>query len=350
VFEGTGVLRPRTANAGVRLLEWLIAGSRDSLAGEEVPRDFPTLPAGFYSGRCFVFPEIAADRRFLCRCPRAMEPAFARMFGAPQSVLSKERAWLRVGLPPAIGDVHTALHSVTLHAISASNVEVFNQTVYFDKHGTSIPVSGAAGSGSYLLSPLSISGEGGSEYLPEFHPSSDHSVGRYSIRNGRIVLTPARGPDGKPDAYANLRLWVTSGARGNQVGAGAVQTFAEPAPAGLRMMNLTAAAGGANEESFTDARSRFAEAVLSRDRLVTRSDFLTALRAFDRRVLGASLSADLKRGIRGLHRVQRIRVQLEREAFLDPLAEGPVLAREIESYLAERFLYDMELHVDLEWK
>jgi hypothetical protein len=349
VFEGCGVLRPRPANVGVRLLEWLIPESGEAAAAE-ARRELPTLPGGFYSGRCFVFPEIGPGGRFLCRCPRAMEPAFSRMFGAPQNLLSKERAWLRIGLPQAIGDLHTGLHSLTLHASSASNVEGFNQTVYFDKHGTSIPVSGAAGTGGYLLSPLSISGECGSNYLPEFQPSSDHRDGRYSIRNGRIVLTPARGPDGKPDAYANLRLWLTSGARGNQMGAGGVQAFAGPVAAGLRMSNLTAAVGGANEESFTDARSRFAEAVLSRDRLVTRSDFLTALRAFDRRVLGASLSADLERGIAGLRRVQRIRVQLDREAVLDPAAEGPVLAREIESYLADRFFYDMELHVDLEWK
>src|SRR5262249_20814193 len=154
-------------------------------------------------------------------------------------------------------------------------------------------------------------------------------AGRYSIQNGRIALTPGRNSEDALDTYANLRLWVTSGARANTVGVGGVQTFAEPVAAGLRMMNLTAAAGGAAEESFTDARSRFAEAVLSRDRLVTRSDFITALRAFDRRVLSASLAADLKRGISGLHRVQRVRVQLDREAFLDPEAEGRVLAREI---------------------
>jgi hypothetical protein len=348
-YEGRGILRPRVANAGVRALEWLIPGT----AGQTTPearREAPKLPGGFYSGRCFVFPEVPPEKRFSCRCPRAMEPVLSRIFGSPQAVLAKERAWVRISMPQGIGDLDTALHSVSLHAISASNVESFNQTVYFARHGTSIPVSGVAGTGGHLLSPLSIFGECGSEYLPQFAPSSDYRAGRYSVQNGRIVLTPARNAEDRADSYANLRLWVTLGGRANSVGAGGVQTFAEPVPAGLRMHNLTAAAGGADVESFTDARSRFAEAVLSRDRLVTRSDFITALRAFDRRVVGAALSADLRQGISGLHRVQRVRVQLDREAFLDPAEEGPVLAQEIEAHLAQRFLYDMELKVDLEWK
>jgi hypothetical protein len=349
VFEAGGILRPRPANAGVRAMEWLAGGTPPETACEAA-RDLPTLPGGFYSGRCFVLPKVAADRRFLCRCPRAMESALGRMFGAPQNLLAKERAWIRISMPQGIGGLHTAFQSLSLHTISASNVESFNQTVYFDKHGTSIPVGGAAGSRGFLLAPLAIFGECGSEYLPDFQPSSDHRAGRYSIRNGRIFLTPAHGPDDKPDTYANLRLWMTSATRGNQVGAGGVQAFAEPVAAGLRMNNLTAAAGGADEESFTDARARFAEAVLSRDRLVTRSDFTTALRAFDRRVVGAAVSADVKRGASGLHRVHRIRVQLDREAFLDPAEESRVLAQEMESYLRQRLLYDTELKIDLEWK
>ena len=341
-------MRPKLANAGVYLLEWLTGSTKEKTS--EAGRELPALPGGFYSGRCFVLPEVPAERRFLCSCPRAMEPVLKRMFGAPESLFAKARAWIRISMPQGMRDLHTAIHSVHIHATSASNVGGFNQTVYFAKHGISIPVNGMAGAGGFLLAPLSIFGESGAQYLPEFSPSSDYQAGRYTIQNGRIILTPGYNFENKRDAYANLRLWVTLGASANKVGVGDVQTFAEPAPAGLRISNLTAAAGGADEESFTDARARFAEAVLSRDRLVTRSDFLTALKSFDRRVLNASLSADLERGVAGLRRVQRVSVQLAREAFVDPDEEGQVLAQELESYLAQRFLYDMELKVDLEWK
>lgn len=349
VFEAKGVLRPRRANAGVRALEWLIEESPDGVAappGESKPL---ALPDGFYSGRCFVFPEVAPGRRFLCRCPRAMEPAFGRMFGS-QSFLSKERAWIRISMPMGIGNLHTALTSITLHAISASNVECFNQTVYFEKHGASAPVSKQAGTSSYLVAPLSIFGECGSEYLPKFQPSFDAGAGRYSLHNGRIILTPARSSDDRLDTYVNLRLWVTTGARANKVGAGKVQVFVTPAAAGLRIGNLTAAAGGTDEEEYSEARARFAEAVLSRDRLVTRADLITALRAFDRRVLGAELAAGLHRGVHGLQRVQRITLHLNRGDFIDPSEESRVLIDEIKSYLANRFLYDMELAIDVEWK
>jgi hypothetical protein len=279
-----------------------------------------------------------------------MEPAFGRIFGAPQNFLSKERAWVRIAMPSGIGNLHLALTSISLHAISASNVECFNQTVYFDKHGTSVPVSKQAGTSTYLVAPLSISGECGSAYLPEFQPSFDAGAGRYSLQNGRIILAPARSLDDRLDTYANLRLWVTTGARANHVGAGKVQVFVQPAAAGVRVGSLTAAAGGANEEDYSQARPRFAGAVLSRDRLITRTDLITALRAFDRRVLGAELAAGLHRGGDGLQRVQRVTLHLKRADFIDSAEESRVLAEEIKAYLGQRFLYDMELAIDVEWK
>jgi hypothetical protein len=351
VFEARGILRPHQQNAGVRSLAWLMRKEQPAESTtSSAPVEFPELPDGFYAGRCFIFPDVPDDGEFLCRCPRAMETAFQRLFGSPQSVLNKDRAWIRISMPQGIGNLSTALHTITLHAISASNIECFNQTVYFDKHGTSIPVGKDGGAQYYLVAPISIFGESGSEYVPKFQPTFDDRVGRYTLENGRIGLTPARNSDDRPDTYVNLRLWLTAGARAKEVGPGKIQEFAEPAAAGLRISNLTAAAGGADEESFAEARSRFAEAVLSRDRLITRSDVITALRAFDRRVLGATLAAGLERGAQGMKRIQQITVQLNREDFIDPLEEGRILAEEIRLYFGQQFFYDMDLAISLEWK
>jgi hypothetical protein len=348
-FDGRGILRPKRANAGVTVLDWLIKERPPDGAEPEDTHDTLALPDGFYSGQSFVFPKVERARAFLCRCPRLMEPVFGRMFGSPSQFLSEDRAWLRISMPSGIGSLDTAITSIALHSISASNVECFNQTVKFDKHGASVPVSKQAGTSSYLAAPLSIFGEGGSQYLPEFQPSSDAGAGRYSIQNGRIILTPARGQDDRLDTYANLRLWMTAGGRANNVGAGKVQTFVQPAAARVRANNLTAAAGGTNEEGYAEARARFAAAILSRDRLVTRADLITALKAFDRRVMAADLAASVQRGTHGLQRVQKVTLRLNRGDFIDPAEESRILTEEIRDYLAQRFLYDMELAIDLEW-
>src|SRR5258708_30301999 len=95
---------------------------------------------------------------------------------------------------------------------SASNVECFNETISFEQAGTSIPITrDAGGTASHLVSPQSILGEKGTAYIADVQPSTDRSVGRYAIRNGRIELRPALWPDGHQESYANVRLWVTKG-------------------------------------------------------------------------------------------------------------------------------------------
>lgn len=344
-----GILRPLRRNAGIRTLEWLLkAPSAPAPADSDV--EVPELPDGFYAGRGFVFPEVPAERRFLCKLPKAMEPALNKIFGraAPQ-VFDRPRAWLRISFPRRVANLHTGIASVWLHAVSASNVECFNETVRFEEHGTSIPISREAGTAKYLVAPLSIFGEAKASYFPEFQPSSDPNVGRYNIHNGRIQLRPARHPDDRPESYANLRLWVSSGALANSVGPGKVQGFLKRASA-VRVSNPTAAAGGTDTEGFQQAQARFATAILSRDRIVTRQDLVAAVRAFDRRILDAAVSLGLDRTETGLRRVQRVRCLVDKEEFLDPPAEGRVLEQELSGHLRTRFLYDTDLSLELVWK
>jgi hypothetical protein len=347
-----GILRPRRGNAGVRFLEWLIDHETAAAAPEKSTGEVPQLMDGFYAGRIFLLPEIPPERRFLCRMPKGMEAALAKIFGrAGAPALEQPRAWIRIGMPRRAPNLHTGIGSIWLHAVSASNVECFNETVRFDEQGGSIPVSREAGAAKYLVAPLSIFGEAKSVYLPEFEPSPDADAGRYSIHNGRIRLRPAKGQDNKPDAYANLRLWLSSGSLGNTVGPGKVQAFLKrPGSPGLRISNPTSAAGGTDGESFQDAQARFACALLSRDRIVTRADLAAAARSFDRRIRSADVSMGLERTPRGIRRVQRVRCLVDRNDFLDPEEEARVLGQELQLYLQERFLYDIELSLKLEWQ
>jgi hypothetical protein len=349
-----GILRPKTITGGTQSLQWLIPDEataentgRTAADGE---KDVPELPAGFYASRLFLLPTIPANRRFTCRVPRGMEPVLTKIFGREFSRLfAPERAWFRVSMPRDIPSLQTSIGNIALHAMAASNVECFNQTIYFEKQGTSIPLQRDMGAASsYPVALLSILGEADAKYLSETEPSSDAAAGRYAIRNGRIELTPALRPDGSRQAYANLRLWVTNGALGNAVGPGGLTGFLKKNPvAGLRMTNPTSAAGGVNQEEFKDAKLRFANALLSRDRIVTGEDLNCIARSFDARILEAESLPTLMRTKHGLRRAEHVRIHVNPDDFLDPSNELRVLKDELTRYLRERSLHGTDLQLEV---
>jgi hypothetical protein len=350
-FSVDGILRPERGNAGIRLLDWLRPDtSRSKALGLGEPRA-STLPDGFHAGRVFIFPNVPPSRRFLCSIPKGLDAAFGKIFSVGASLFDSARAWIRISMPQQISDLHSGVTSVGLHAVTASNVECFNETIEYAKQGRSIPVSREGGAPRHLVAPLAVIGSHGSAYLPEFEPSTDPGAGRYRLRNGRIELRPARRPDGVEDTSANLRLWVTEGSAGNRVGPGQVKTLLKPGSySGVVISNPTAAAGGTDGETFQESQLRFAEALLSRDRIVTRADLVGAVRAFDRRILDVDVSSGLSRDPCGLRRVERIKVKLNRGDFLDPMEEGGLLQQELVERLEQRALVGTHLQVELVWE
>ncbi len=349
-FSAQGILRPRPANAGLRRLEWLIRPGA-AVAGEELQDKTPLLPPGFYAGRVFLLPAVPPERQFACPVPRGLEAPLGRIFGREaQHLFAQPRAWIRIAFPRDIPPLHTAIGGVFLHAITASNVECFNQTIVFEKHGTAIPISREGGTDWQLVSPLSLIGENDTPYLDEMAPSTDPNVGRYAIRNGRIEITPARWPDGRPQSQVNVRVWISAGEAANQVGPGMMTSIElKGAGSSLRVLNPTSAAGGTSSESFATAQERFAAALLSRDRVVTRADLVAVVRAFDRRIRDARVSSAVERVGGALRRVERVTVALNREDFTDPDLEASYLRDELQALLASRFLHDIDLSVRTEW-
>ena len=348
-LAATGILRPKAGNAGLRLLQWLIV-EKAAATAPDPDEEIPLLPSGFYGSRTFVFPCVPDVRRFRCRVPRAMEAGIAKVFGreTPKAT-SEDRSWIRISMPRDIPSLHTSLGSITLHAITASNVECFNQTVDFEKQGTSIPiVREEGGAASHLVAPLSIFGESGSSYLSETEPCAEPNLGRYAIRNGRVELRPASRPDGSRESYANLRLWVTAGSLGNKVGPGKVTGFLKKNQIpGLRLANPTSAAGGSDREEFSKAQARFAQALLSRDRIVTRADLTDAVRAFDSRILSTQVSPTVRRSPQGLERIERVKVRVNADDFTDPQAELPMLQDALLRHLSGRFPLGTEVTVEV---
>ncbi len=350
-FGAGGILRPKLGNAGLRHLDWLIptSGSHEATPSQD---ELPPLPPGFYAGKIYVLPSIPAARNFQCRMPRGLEAALTRMFGREaQNLFSQERAWLKITFPKGLPSLHTGISCIMMNSITASNVECLNQTIQFEKHGTAIPISKEGGTDWHLVAPLSVIGESDTPYLSEIEPSTDPNVGRYAIRNGRIELTPARWPNGKPQTYANVRVWISAGAAGNQVGPGKVTSIQlKDYGSALRVSNPTSAAGGTDGEDFAEAQARFTAALLSRDRIVTRADLFAAVKSFDRRVRDTTIRSGVEREQGALRRVERVTVYLNKDDFNDPEAEVRYLTEDLRAVLEKRFLHDIDLTVQVEWE
>jgi hypothetical protein len=145
-----------------------------------------------------------------------------------------------------------------------------------------------------------------------------------------------------------MRLWITSGGLGNKVGPGQVTGFLKKNQiSGLRLANPTSAAGGTDREEFGKAHARFADALLSRDRIVTLADVTNAVRAFDGRILGARVEPAVRRTQHGLQRVEHVWVRINEDDFIDPGAELPILKDGLLKHLSDRFPLGTEVAVDV---
>lgn len=350
-LSDAGLLRPVAGAGGVRHLKWLT--SDDSVSTTRTTTDSAASPVltGFYGSRTFVFPEIKEPRRLVSNMPKQLEPALLRIFGRNSALLfDHPRAWVRIGLPKECGNIHRFVSGIRLNSITASNIEHLNQTIYFDKHGTSIPLDGENGQARHLLAPLSITGESGRSYFHGADPEQDVVSGRYTIKSGRIELSPGMLPNGDREKYANVRLWMTAGSRGNAVGPGRTQIFQSKALQGrIGVINPTAAAGGSDQENFDQAQLRFHGALLSRDRAVTPEDLFLAVRTYDRRVRDVSVETVARRTPRGLRRIQLITIALNQDDFAVPSTEAQFLARELTTMVNARMTCGIEAGVKVRW-
>jgi hypothetical protein len=345
-IRAEGMLRACPGNAGVRNLAWIAVDSTPSVMSAA-----GLLPEGFYGGRIFIFPEVPVERRFLTNMPKGMDTPLRRIFQAPGARLfARPRAWLRIALPPEVSSVAEDLIRIVLHCTTASNVEVLDQTISFDQVGTSIPISNGGGRVRHLVRPMSIKGERGSAYAHESDPTANAQTGRYRIRQGRVEFEPARTVRGIPDRYANVRLLLSNGTLGNGVGVGAVTTFLRKVTAPmLALSNVTVAAGGTDGESFEDVRRRFAELLLSRERIVTHADLEAVIKAFEPKIREVRCQPGLERTPAGLRRVQKVTAVVDRNTFTSPDEEASMLQRTLEAHLQERAALGLEVRVEIAW-
>ena len=350
-LSGAGLLRPCRINAGVHelLFQMRQAGQDTALVANESP--LPSIPNGFYSGRQFVFPVMQGDAPFLCRVPRLLQPAMARIVNRdPSALLAQPRLWIKIPMPPGVPALHHAMNGIVLHTMTASNVFARNRTIRFEQDGVSVPVVQNSGTPEHLVAPLAVMSVENEPYEYGSRPGANASSGRFEIMNGRLTLIPGVHSDGSPHTAANVRLWLTNGELGNRVGPGDITGFANPAAmTGLRLAPVTAASGGVDAEDRASEERRFADALLTRGRIVTRLDIEKAALAMDRRILEAKTSSAMERRAEGLRRLERLRLTLDSHGFSKPDIELPALQSQIEESLKQRLVHGLELEVEFVW-
>jgi hypothetical protein len=347
-LSGEGLMRPRRANRGIRQLEWQSTVPARSSRTETLP----DLPDGFYAGRVFVFPNINEPLKLLCGVPRLLDVPLARIAGRElRPWFDTPRAWIKIPLPSNVPSLHSAIHGILLHVTSASNVYCQNQTVHFSRDGYSLPISREGqGLPQMLVAPLAVSGLDNEDYYSNPANIQSPADGWFEIADKRISLYPGLNPDGSRQTGANIRLWLTNGELGNLVAPGDITGFASNATFDdIRVHHLAAAAGGTNDEEYTDTRRRFSNALLTRGRIVTRADLESAALSFDRRILTVDVRSEVERGDHGLRRVERLWVTLDADGFTRPDLELPILQQDLKLLLEDRMMHGTHVDVQFEW-
>jgi hypothetical protein len=294
---------------------------------------------------------MQAGMFLLCHAPRLLEPAITRILNRDATqMLSEPRLWIKIPMPPNVPALHHAINGILLHTMTASNVFARNQTIHYERDGVSVPVVKEGGTPEHLVAPLTVMSTDNDPYEAATRPGADASVGRFELANNRLTLYPGTRPDGMPHTGANIRLWLTNGALGNRVGPGDITGFANAAALnGIRLAPFTAASGGSDGENMASEGRRFADALLTRGRIVTKQDLETAALAIDRRILNASSASGMLRKDGGIRRVERLQLTLDSHAFSKPEIELPTLKSQIESSLSARIVQGLELEVEFLW-
>ena len=345
-LSGDGLMRSSRANGGLHELHFQLGQGEQEAASR-----LPDIADGFYGGRQFLFPTMHAGQKLLCKVPRLLKPALTALIDRGLDAwLEQPRLWIKIPMPPAIPRLHHALNNVLINTMTVSNIFARNQTVQFERDGLSIPVIKQGGTPEHLVAPLAVTSESNQPYQPGTRIGADVTAGWYELNNGRLTLHPGTDEDGHPHQAANVRLWLTNGAIGNHVGPGDITGFSNAAALqGISLVPFTAAAGGSDGEEMASEERRFADALLTRGRIVTQEDLQTAALAIDRRVLSATTSSSVERGEHGLGRILRLALTLDSQAFSRPDLELPPLQSQLESSLRSRLVPGLELRVEFQW-
>jgi hypothetical protein len=298
------------------------------------------LSAGSYGKQCVVFPPIPAERRVRSLPPARFANALAVLLpDKQQDALDRPLIWVQVPLPAGLTRVADELQRVALHAVTASNIEIYNERIQFDRMGSAVTLRPEGRTDQYLLGLLSVSGEKGDAYVNDSSIAAPAEAGRYRFRSGQLECRPHRQPTGRFDGYAMARFLFCDGARANGIDVGSVKRIASPlSNVTAKVANLAVSRGGSAPPPYVDARVRFAELLRTRDRVVTIDDVEITARAFEPRIKRVDVSTASELGPHGVRQVDVVDVRVTPADFADPESELPRLGTLLESHLQQRVI------------
>lgn len=354
-----GTLRAKHGRGGVTRLVWNDSSRAEDelIVATDVPRDDAAdvasafeLSAGSYGKQCIVFPSVPLERR-----TRSLPPArFAEALGMllpekQQDALDRPLIWVQVPLPAGLTRVADELQRIAMHAVTASNIELYNERIQFDRIGSSVTLRPEGRTDQYLLGLLSVNGEKGDAYVNDSSISAPADAGRYRFRSGQLECRPHRQPTGRFDGYAMARFLFCDGARANGIEVGAVKRIASPlSNVTATVANLAVSRGGGEPPPYVDARVRFAELLRTRERVVTIDDVEITARAFEPRIKEIDVSTASELGPQGVRQVDIVDVRVTPADFADPDGELPRLRALLEAHLQQRVIMGRMVRVTVQ--
>ena len=341
-------MRARTARAGVQRLTWFnetaVAGPTDPVS-EKV-----SIGEGPFGSRVWIFPRVPEGRRHRTTPPPAIANVAPRLYPPEhQPALAKPFVWVQIPLPAGTVGVANAIQRIAVNCSTASNVEIWNEQMPFDRTGSVVTLRPEGHASRHLMGVISVTGESGARYLEEGDLTSPSGNGRYRVRTGELSCRPGKTAAGRFDAYAMIRLLFCDGERANQLEIGDVRRIlSKLTNVTAQISNLTVTRGGSSPLAYADARLRFAELLRSRERVVTAADMEIVSRAYEPRIRGVRVRSSTEIRNRGLELVNTVTVSTSKSDYADPDAELVRLRQSLERHLQERCVIGQRIRVEVD--
>jgi hypothetical protein len=202
-----GILRAMPGRGGTNKLIWFADSARARETDSRGPADRSSgdneIPAlapvgeGPYGSRVWIFPVIPQDRRHLVVAPPAIANVIRRMIPADHhETFSKPMAWLQIPLPAGVTGVADAIQRIAVNCTTASNIEIWNEQLPFDRVGSTVTFRPEGNADRHLLGVVSVTGESGTRYVPDAGRVGE-SRERSVSREERTTRVPARAQLGR---------------------------------------------------------------------------------------------------------------------------------------------------------
>ena len=340
-----GIMRAHASRGGVLRLAWF------SDKAPERPRDrvsdLVRVGEGPFGSRVWIFPRVPEGRRHRTTPPPAVASAAPRLYPPEkQAALNRPFVWIQIPLPAGTTGVANAIQRISVNCSTASNVEIWNEQLPFDRAGSVVSLRPEGSGSRHLMGVVSVTGESGARYAEEADLTTAIGTGRYRVRAGRLSCRPGRTAAGRFDAYAMVRLLFCDGERANQLEINDLRRIVSKLNnVTAQVSNLTMTRGGSSPLAYADARLRFAELLRSRERVVTAADMEIASRAYEPRIGEVSVRSTTEVRDRGLELVNTVTIRVSRGDFADPDAELVRLRDSLERHLQERCVIGQRIRV-----